>query len=408
MSEETRSWKIVARVSLLSIIIGISVIALIVLTIISIDKSIKIEVDDSEVDLPVGTAYKAPEVHGMALNKEKEVTISGEVNPNKIGTYEIHYSIKCLFWRKSKTKIVKVFDNTPPVITLKADKEISIYEDVNYNDPGATATDNYDGDLTDKIKTSGNVNSKVQGDYTINFEVTDSSGNVSKANRLIHVVTRPEELNSETDDYNNYYGKIYLTFDDGPSTLTSDFLDLLKKYNAKATFFVTCNGPDEMIKRAYDEGHTIGLHTASHKYSIYSSEDTYFDDLAKVDDRVYNVIGIHSKIIRFPGGSSNTVSKKYKEGIMTKLANDVESRGYQYWDWNITSGDAGDTTDPNKIVQNVTSECKKDKKNVVLMHDIHKYTREALEPILKWGTENGYKFEAIENSMKPVHHALNN
>ena len=205
------------------------------------------------------------------------------------------------------------------------------------------------------------------------------------------------------------YGKIFLTFDDGPSNATTGrLLDILKKYNVKATFFVTGNGSDELIKREYNEGHSIGLHTYSHSYkTVYASEEAFFNDLGKVDQRVYNAIGIHPKITRFPGGASNTVSK-FNPGIMTRLAKQLKEKGYKYWDWNVSSGDAGDTKNPDKIVQNVTEECSKDKRNIVLMHDIHEYTVDSIERIIIWAKENNYEFCRIEENMDPVHHRIAN
>lgn len=205
------------------------------------------------------------------------------------------------------------------------------------------------------------------------------------------------------------YGKIFLTFDDGPSNLTTGrLLDILKKYNVKATFFVTGNGSDELIKREYNEGHSIGLHTYSHSYkTVYASEEAFFDDLNKVDQRVFNAVGVHPKITRFPGGASNTISK-FNPGIMTRLAKQLKDKGYKYWDWNISSGDAGDTKDPDKIVQNVTENCSKDKRNIVLMHDIHEYTINSIERIIIWAKENNYEFCRIEENMDPVHHRIAN
>ena len=205
------------------------------------------------------------------------------------------------------------------------------------------------------------------------------------------------------------YGKIFLTFDDGPSNSTTGrLLDILKKYNVKATFFVTGNGSDELIKREYNEGHSIGLHTYSHSYkTVYASEEAFFNDLNKVDQRVYNAIGVHPKITRFPGGASNTVSK-FNPGIMTRLAKQLKDKGYKYWDWNISSGDAGDTKDPDKIFENVTSQVSRDKRNIVLMHDIHEYTVNTIERIIIWAKENNYEFCRIEENMDPVHHRIAN
>ena len=134
---------------------------------------------------------------------------------------------------------------------------------------------------------------------------------------------------------------IYLTFDDGPSRNTSYILDVLKSENVKATFFITGKGSDYIIKREYEEGHSIGLHTYSHNYkAIYSKVDAYFKDIEAVNQRLCDITTTRSKIVRFAGGSSNTISRRYKKGIMSELTKEVIARGYKYYDWNIDSGDA--------------------------------------------------------------------
>ena len=150
--------------------------------------------------------------------------------------------------------------------------------------------------------------------------------------------------NAQTEwNYKNNGEKIvYLTFDDGPSKNTQRVLDILDQYGAKATFFVVGHDPDhyDMIKKAYDDGNTIGLHSFTHDYAqVYSSEDAYFNDLDQIAQVVNDQIGYVPYLVRFPGGSSNTISEKYCPGIMDVLVNDVPARGYQYYDWNASSGD---------------------------------------------------------------------
>ncbi len=145
----------------------------------------------------------------------------------------------------------------------------------------------------------------------------------------------------------------YLTFDDGPSKNTPLILDILKNYNAKATFFVINSADIGYIQRIHDEGHTVGLHTASHNYAqLYSSTDAYFNDLKQISDKVESIIGIRPTVMRFPGGSSNKVSAKYCKGIMTQLVTLVQEKGYSYFDWNISSGDADSTTPSYTYIRN--------------------------------------------------------
>ena len=165
-----------------------------------------------------------------------------------------------------------------------------------------------------------------------------------------------------------------------------------------------------MIKRAYNEGHTIGLHTASHDYSVvYASVDSYFSDLEMVSSRVERITGEKSKIIRFPGGSSNTISRRYSPGIMSTLTTEVLNRGYRYYDWNIDSRDAeGGRYNADDIYQFVTSSLSHDKVNMVLMHDIKVTTKDCLRKIIQYGKANGYTFEAISPYTDMVTQRVNN
>lgn len=134
---------------------------------------------------------------------------------------------------------------------------------------------------------------------------------------------------------------------------------MLDKYNVKATFFVTNTHPDyqNMIAEEAKRGHTVAIHSASHKYNqIYTSEQAFFDDLEQMNSIIKAQTGNDASIIRFPGGSSNTVSKDYCPGIMTQLVNDVTARGLLYCDWNVSSGDANSKPiSTEQVVQNVIS-----------------------------------------------------
>ncbi|MBR3414454.1 polysaccharide deacetylase [Candidatus Saccharibacteria bacterium] len=203
---------------------------------------------------------------------------------------------------------------------------------------------------------------------------------------------------------------IYLTFDDGPGPYTAKLLDILKKYNVKVTFFVTGAGDDSLIVREANEGHTVALHTMTHNYAyVYSSIANYFDDLYQIQSRVKNLTGQTPTIIRFPGGSSNLVSAGYDGGshIMSSLVNEVSARGFTYFDWNVSSGDAGAPLSSEQIYQNVTENLKPGA-SVVLQHDIKDYSVDAVERIIEYGQKNGYTFKKLDTSSPVVHHGVNN
>ena len=203
---------------------------------------------------------------------------------------------------------------------------------------------------------------------------------------------------------------IYLTFDDGPGPYTARLLDVLAKYNVKATFFVTCLEPDyeDMVGRAYREGHSIGVHTASHNYyAVYASEEAFFEDFNLAQEMIYRQTGSYTRIFRFPGGSSNTVSR-FNRGIMTRLSQDMSDMGYRYFDWNVSSGDAGETTRTDTVYQNIVDGCSTLQASVVLQHDIKDYSVAAVERVILWGLNNGYVFRPLDLSSPEVHHKIAN
>jgi len=323
---------------------------------------------------------------------------------NKI-IYQVEDSSKN---KDEKIREIIYQDNEKPKITLKGSSKQNIYLNNPYKEYGFTANDNCDGDITKSVKVSGKVNANKPGKYYITYTAIDKTKNIQIVKREVIVQNVPS-----TGFGCELAGAIYLTFDDGPKeNTTNKILDILKEEQVKATFFVTNNGPDYLIKRAYDEGHTIALHTASHNYSfVYTSLDNYFNDLKTVSDRVKKIIGYESKFIRFPGGSSNIVSKKYSPGIMSNLTKEVTDRGYKYYDWNISSEDAGRCAkgkDPLCVYNNAVLGLSKDRCNMILLHDVKSYTADALRDIIKYGKNNGYIFSQIDKNTPMVKQHVNN
>ena len=294
-------------------------------------------------------------------------------------------------------------DPVAPVITLLGEAAETIRVGAEYADPGFTAEDNYDGDLTGQVTVTGEVNIWVAGDYELRYEVTDTWGNRTEAVRSVTVEKAPQPDPSDPGSK-----IIYLTFDDGPSKHTERLLAILAKYDVKATFFVVNYGYRDMIGKEAAAGHSVAVHSLTHDYQkIYASEEAYFADLRAMNEIVKEQTGSYTTMIRFPGGSSNKVSD-FNPGIMTRLTQAVTDAGYQYYDWNVSSGDAGLTTDTDVVYQNVIDGIKSHNVSIVLQHDSKGYSVDAVERIIQWGLSNGYTFLPLTPSSPKAHHRLNN
>jgi peptidoglycan/xylan/chitin deacetylase (PgdA/CDA1 family) len=202
--------------------------------------------------------------------------------------------------------------------------------------------------------------------------------------------------------------KVYLTFDDGPSSNTDQILDILKDYDVKATFFVVGKTDERSVKayqRIVEEGHTLAMHSYSHKYDeIYESKEAFARDLNSLQEYLYETTGVWPRIYRFPGGSSNTVSKVDMQELIEYLT-DI---GITYFDWNVASGDAVSRTLPAEtIVNNCLSGIEKQKESVILMHDASNKgtTIEALPQIIEAIQEQGdAELLPITDETVPVQH----
>lgn len=204
----------------------------------------------------------------------------------------------------------------------------------------------------------------------------------------------------------------YLTFDDGPSQVTEQVLDQLKKEDVKASFFVIAAPNNEkylpILSRTIAEGHCIALHSCSHEYKeIYQSAETYWADIDALKEKLKPYLGENMPTrLRFPGGSTNTVSHKYGgDGIMKTLKAQAEEKGYRYVDWNACADDAvGGHPSAETIARNVIRDCKDHSTVVILMHDTknNKNTAEALPTIIGWLKENGYSFDTVDHLEKQI------
>lgn len=372
-----------------------------------VDKNAPI-LEVKDLDLDVGMEIKADDfVEKIEDETKTTVNFAQEYDFSKAGEQKVKIVAEDESHNKTEkiAKLNLVKDDEKPTLKGLRDIEVSVGAKIDYM-LDIEASDNRDSNPKIEVDSSQVDTSKI-GKYQVIYTVSDRSGNKNTYKKQVTVIKK--KIQSVTSD-----GKkvVYLTFDDGPSNQTKRILDILDKYNAKATFFVTGQNANYryLIKEAYDKGHTIALHTYSHSYpKVYASVDAYFNDLNKVGEIVKEQIGFVPHYIRFPGGSSNMVSKKYSSGIMTTLTQEVQNRGYQYYDWNADTTDASGSNVPvAKLVANGTSSCSQN--IMILAHDAaaKATTADALPQIIEHYQKLGYEFKAIDDNSFTPHQKVNN
>lgn len=232
----------------------------------------------------------------------------------------------------------------------------------------------------------------------------------------VDVSRRDGSVIKEPDDYeqvlyDDNVRRVYLTFDDGPSSNTGKILDILAEYDVKATFFVVGKEEEKyeaLYKRIVEEGHTLGMHSYSHKYGeIYQSVDSYAQDLSKLQEFLYDTTGVWCRYCRFPGGSSNTASKV----DMNELIAYLDEQDITYFDWNISSGDASSSyISKDAILHNCLQQIPRFDECMILMHDASNKdtTVQALPELIE-------KIQAMEDTIivpisedtEPIQHISN-
>lgn len=329
---------------------------------------------------------------------------------NEVKTYRVTILIEDSYKNITEAStyvLVEEKDDKAPTISALSKMTILMGDEVDLK-KGVTIQDEFDNYPSLTIDDSM-LNIHKIGEYKVYYMVEDVSHNQAVYTRIVEVLSRYDDRPAVIDGKKT----CYLTFDDGPSPNTALILDILKSYGIKATFFVTATSPKDFmyIKEAYLDGHAIGLHCFNHDYEyVYKSLKNYIQDLNKIKEVVYKQIGVYPSIIRFPGGSSNQVSKKYNKGIMKRLVKKVIDLGYQYYDWSSINGDGENI----KTVQGLVKKAKEEvigKEDVMfLMHDSgnSENTVKALPKILDYLIDEGFQFELIDEYSPTFHHTVKN
>ena len=287
-----------------------------------------------------------------------------------------------------------IFDSTPddtiaPTLTTRGPMMIMEGEphDSTFLTRGVKYSDN-SGEAKLTIDAS-KVNWNRQGIYEVIYSVNDSAHNVTTVTEQLRVVGKNEKI-------------VYLTFDDGPSVCTDQILNILRQERVKATFFVTAQFTPYLNRMAAiaKDGHEVAIHTYSHNFKIYKSIDSYFADLNKLNDLIEKYTGKRSRIMRFPGGSSNSIYRKYNSDpkFMDRLCVALLDSGYQFVDWNLDSGDArGNNIAADRLVRSACGS----RHNIqcLLMHDTgaKRTTVTALPQIIRYFKQHGYEFGVLNS-----------
>lgn len=239
------------------------------------------------------------------------------------------------------------------------------------------------------------------------FDVTaDSAGSGSGSTAAEYTLLYPDLYAEAPTEFTEKEKTIYLTFDDGPSENTVDILNILDKYDIKATFFM-CGGESErtkeLMKMIADKGHTIGIHSISHDYDkVYASTQSFLEDMNATYNSIYEATGVKPQIMRFPGGSINN----YNRLVYPQIIAEVTRRGFVYYDWNVSGEDATTHATWTSIYNNVLNGINENTSGraIVLLHDSadKQLTVTTVEDIIKALLADGYSFEALDNTVKPI------
>lgn len=251
------------------------------------------------------------------------------------------------------------------------------------------------------------INNSIINQQAETIENVESIKNKTK--HLARVNLLPIYTEEAKNRINNIYHSgekvVYLTFDDGPSkTVTPLILDLLKRENIKATFFVLGYRAElnpDILRREYTEGHYIANHGYSHIYSsIYSSPEAVIDEYNKTQSVISNILGINynGHLFRFPGGSTGGKYKTIKADAK-KILNENQ---ILYIDWNALSQDAAGAKTKEALIENIKNSVEDKNSVVILMHDAGDkiLTYESLSEIITYLREQGYTFKNFYSIVK--------
>ncbi len=333
-----------------------------------------------KVEINYNESYK-DEGAKARLNKKdisKKIRVEGTVDTKKIGTYTLTYTAKNHKKAVKKTRIIKVVDTKKPEIKLNGANELTVYLNDTYKEPGVTAIDEYDKDLTKNVKIDGKVDTKNVGTYTLTYKVSDSSGNeasitrkvnvkkkaVSQTNQMVPVLmyhyfydakkgeTGKNSNYMEIHDFenqvkylkeSNFYFPTYqelldfvnkkislpdksviITIDDGQSSFFSEAVSIINKYNVKVTSFIIGKNGDKFKKYLSNnityQSHTYNMHRGgcSGGHGGIFQCINYNDGLSDLKKSIEQLGS--SDALAYPYGDINANTKKITKAAGFKVA----------------------------------------------------------------------------------------
>ncbi len=344
---------------------------------------------------------EAPSVDNINIKCSATDNYDGEISEKIVKTledYELTLTVSDSSGNTASHSVsIVINDGVQPTLSLSGTSPMYVKHGSSFKEPGFAALDNKDGNLTERVKVSGSVDTSKNGTYLLEYNVSDDAGNSVKRIRKVVVYSGLTAKDFASVPKN---GKtVYLTFDDGPGPYTEKLLGYLDQYDVESTFFVTNQFPGykHLIGEAYRRGHTIGVHTATHQWTIYKNKNNYLADFEIMQGIVEAQTGAKTDIFRFPGGTNNLISKKYKKGIMTELSKEMTDMGYVYFDWNVDCNDSR-YNNAQRVIESTIEQISRKTNSVVLMHDIKPYTVEAVPAIIEYCLKNGYTFKALDKT----------
>ena len=288
-----------------------------------------------------------------------------------------------------------------PSVSVCGNDVVELFCGEHYTEEGCQAFDAEGNDISERVEITGEVCTWLPAEYELTYSVKESDSTTLSCTRKIRVLPKelPETVNPEKT--------IYLTFDDGPGEYTDELLTLLDDFDAKATFFIVGKQLElypEQIDRIVASGHSAGIHCYYHEYKyVYSSENTFVEDMLKTREMIYELSGYTADILRFPGGSATAAAYAGNkiDGGFERLSGIIEDLGMRYYDWDVSADPMDDGLEHSVRRTEKTAESMD--YTIVLEHDTKSTCVEATRKLLEWGIENGYSFKALDLSVPETH-----